>query len=78
MAARLSVQPSTVMALSVGVLGLVALVGVLLRWLYQTVKLRRQINKIPGPPTIPLLGNALQMTSGPGKSSIAISASNSH
>lgn len=48
---------------------LVALVGALsyFVWYVQTAKLRRCINQIPGPPAMPLLGNAHQMTTGPGK-----------
>ncbi|XP_076453663.1 cytochrome P450 4V2-like [Babylonia areolata] len=34
-------------------------------WFLQTARLRRLINQIPGPPSVPVLGNAHQMISGP-------------
>nr|ACD75823.1 cytochrome P450 family 4 variant 1 [Cyphoma gibbosum] len=45
--------------------GIVTIVGTLV-WMLQTAKFRQQISLIPGPPTIPLLGNVHQMTTGPG------------
>ncbi|XP_070185260.1 cytochrome P450 4V2-like [Littorina saxatilis] len=37
----------------------------LLVWFLQTARVRRLVNLIPGPPTVPVLGNAHQMTNGP-------------
>lgn len=52
------------MAATLLLLGLVILSCVII-WFLQTSKFRHHLNKIPGPPTIPIFGNALQMTTGP-------------
>lgn len=54
-------------ALVLVTVGLVCSALFLSAWFRQMFRVYRQISRIPGPPTIPILGNAHQMTSGPGE-----------
>lgn len=61
------------MAVGLVVAGLAVLLTLIL-WLFQSLKTKRVIDKIPGPPALPLLGNAHQFeVGGSGRKNFGVS-----